>query len=33
MLDRHSRDEEAAFPIHSPMHERAGGINTLYRKE
>ena len=33
MLDRHSRDEEAALPIHSPMNERAGGINTLYRKE
>ena len=33
VLDRHSRDEEAALPVHCPMHERAGGINTLYRKE
>ena len=35
MLDRHSRDEEAALPIpiHSPMHERNRGIDTIYRKE
>ena len=33
MLDRHSRDEEVAFPINSPIQERDRGIDTIYRKE